>query len=388
MKSKFFLIALVVGVFSCSPKGDGSIKIVDAGGSNMAVFNLNELRSNVVSIPLSSFVENWSMVQLDNREEAYVGPGETTVTEKYIGVRQRGGPYKLFDRSGKFLRDIGAIGGGPGEWNINLYDEIIDDKNELVYLAPFMRDRIMIYSTSGKLMRELIAPHRLSKPKMFLSDSILTVVHMPFPNDQAFAFQFNVNTGEMLNKLGPPPTHLIAQDFNGELFSSRNAQGVFDIIHTNSDTLYHFDIINNKLIPAFTMDFTTTANVWKRYFQLNKNMFLTEVRIYNEDTKRFEGSETVASNMISLSSSRIEVVNDFLGNISFGSIMMNSSNGYFVINMQPETLMEIIEKHIAGSSVSTSDKEALAKTLSTLKEGANNVVFIGKLKSDVSGKLF
>ena len=387
-KSKIILVALVFGAYCCSPKGDGSVSIVDVGGSKMAVFNLNELKTDVATIALSNFVENWSMVQLESVEEAYVGRGVTMVTEKYIGIRQSREPYKLFDRSGKFLRNIGGIGNGPGEWTINLYDEIIDDENELIYLAPFMRDRILVYSTSGQLVKELVAPHQLSKPKIFLSDGILTVVHMPFQDDRVFAFQFDVNTGEILRELGPPPAHLIVQNFDSELFSSRNAQGIFDIIHTSSDTLYHFDVKNNKLLPAFTVDFFTSERAWKRYYQLNKNMFLTDVRIYDENTRRFEDGDIIATDMTSLTSSRIKVVNDFLGNMSFGSIGGNSHNGYFVVNFQPEDLMEDIEKRLAESGVSTSDREALTKTLSTLKEGANNVVFIGKLKSEVKTKLW
>jgi len=251
-----------------------------------------------------------------------------------------------------------------------------------------MRDRILVYSTSGQFVKDLVAPHRLQKPKIFLSDGILTVVHMPNPNDKAMAFQFDVNTGEILKELGPPPAHMIVQDFDSELFSSRNAQGVFDIIHTSSDTLYQFDVKNNKLRPAFTVDFITNERVWKRYFQLNKNMFLAQVRIFNENTQRFEGGEIIATDMKSLTSSRITVTNDLFGNMSLGSIGWDSHNGYFVINAQPEDLMEDIEKRLSESGVSIADREALTQTLSTLKEGTNNVVFFGNLKREIETKLW
>ena len=148
----------------------------------MYVFSLNELKSDTVTLPLSSLVENCVLVQLETRDDAFFTPGATTVTEKYIGVRSR--TYMLFDRSGKFLCPIGAIGQGPGEYAILLYDDIIDDKNDLVYLGAFMENKIMMYNTSGKFIKDIVAPHRLQKPKMFLSDGILTVVHLPFGNDR------------------------------------------------------------------------------------------------------------------------------------------------------------------------------------------------------------
>jgi len=63
-KSKILLVTILIGAYCCSPKGDGSVTIVDVGGSKMAVFNLNELRTDVATVPISSFVENWTMVQL------------------------------------------------------------------------------------------------------------------------------------------------------------------------------------------------------------------------------------------------------------------------------------------------------------------------------------
>ena len=64
------------------------------------------------------------------------------------------------------------------------------------------------------------------------------------------------------------------------------------------------------------------------------------------------------------------------------------NNGYWVLNTAPEQLMESIENHLAQKGLSEKDKQVLNKTLSTLKENANNVVFIGKLKDDIKTKLW
>ncbi|MDR2146119.1 MAG: hypothetical protein LBE91_06655 [Tannerella sp.] len=63
-------------------------------------------------------------------------------------------------------------------------------------------------------------------------------------------------------------------------------------------------------------------------------------------------------------------------------------NGYFVQNIQPEDLMEEIEKRLSESSCTDKDRQVLRKTLSLLKQDDNNVVFIGKLKSEVQTMLF
>ena len=389
MNSKFKFLALLIlvsVVYGCSPKGDGSISEVIVDGNKMHVFSLNDLKSDTTTISLSSFADYCVLVQLENVKEAYFSSGTTTITEKYIGIRSSRSSYKLFDHSGKFLGNIGSVGRGPGEWIISLYDDIIDEKNELIYLAPFMSDKILVYNTSGKYIKDIIAPHRLQKPKMFLSDNILTVVHMPFKDDKAAAYQFDVKTGEVLKEIAPPPAHFIVQNFNGELFSIKNAPGVFDFLHTSSDTLYHFDMKNNKMLPAFRAIHSAPKNVWMRYFALNKNIFLTSVNMFSEEQEIFQHVGIVATDLNTKASSWIKVVNDFYGNMPVS--IMSVNNGYWVINIPQERLMDDIKNRLDQKDLSEDDRQTLNKTLSILKEDENNVVLFGKLKDEIKTKLW
>jgi hypothetical protein len=79
----------------------------------------------------------------------------------------------------------------------------------------------------------------------------------------------------------------------------------------------------------------------------------------------------------------IKVVNDYYGNIPAVEDIRQLRNGYYVYNLQPEELMDIIETRLAESSCTEKDKKVLKKTLSTLKENTNNVVFIGKLRKEL-----
>ena len=384
MKSKsnfLFFVALVFSAYSCSQKGDGSVSEVIVNGNKMYVFSLNDLKSDTTTIPLSKLVDYCVLVQLENTEEAYFKPGVTTVTEKYIAVRSSRAPYKLFSRSGKFIGNIGSVGNGPGEWTFSLYDDIIDDKNDLIYLSSLNSDKILVYNTSGQFLKNFVAPHRLQKPKMFLFNEVLTVIHMPFEDNKAFAYQFDVKTGEILNEFAPPPAHFIEQGFDGELISMRNAPNTFDFLHTNSDTLYHFDTKNNKILPVFRVTYNTSEQIWKRYLPFNKNIYLTNVSILSEELRKYVSVGMVATDLDSKISSWIKVTNDFYGNmpVSIG----NASNGYWISNVQPEQLIEYIENHLANRGISEKDKQILNKTLATLQENTNNVVFIGKLKDKV-----
>lgn len=362
--TKILLIAFILAIFTaCADDGSVTEKIVN--GHKLTICSLDKVKKTE-TLPLSSLVENCTLLNFEDIDEALFKPWFTTVSEKYIGVRQQGnGQFKLFDRSGKFLCNVGSVGQGPGEYAITLYDEIIDDKNNLIYLAPMMGDKILVYTTSGKFVKKITAPHQLHKPKLFLSDGILTVLHMPFEGDKGVVFQFDAD-GKLIKELATQK-HLVVENFNGEIFNTRNT-AVFDFLSTSSDTLYHYNVKNNRIEPVFTMT-VNSGKPFKQYFELN-DRYITNVF----------GKGLISTDKKNKTSSYIKVVNDYFGNMAMPAYVINLRNGYFVHNLEPAQLKEAIEKRLAESDCSEQDKEKLTKLSSSLNENANNVLFIGKLK--------
>jgi hypothetical protein len=322
------------------------------------------------TIPLSSIVENCKLIHLDNsNDEALFKAWFITVSERYIGVRQSGkGPFKLFDHSGKFLCNVGSVGRGPGEYSITLYDDIIDDKNELIYLMPFVDSKILIYNTSGKFIQNVPLPHQMGKAKLHVSDSVISIVYMPFPNDKFVAYQITTE-GKVLKSV-PTPQHFVVNNFNGEQFNTKNTSG-FDVCTTNSDTLYHYDIQNNKIVPKYTLSVQSAEKPFRQYVEL-KDKYITCVL--------GEKYKVVSTDKDTKNSSFIKVVNDYYGNLEMPVSIVTLRNGWFVYNLEPAQLIEKIEKRLAESDCSEKDKQQLETILPTLDENANNVLFVGKLK--------
>jgi hypothetical protein len=409
-KILFIALIIILSAYSCSPRGDGSVSVVDVNGSKMYVTSLQGLSSNTVTVPLSRLVESLELVQLETKDEAFFRPQFTTVTEKYIGIKQQSGrPYLLFDRSGRFLGNVGSVGSGPGEYSMTPYDDIIDDENGLIYLAPFMGSNILVYNTSGAFLRSIVAPQRLNKSKIFLSDDALAVFHKSFSEDSPMAFQMtiptgnyavNITTGEVadLSVENPrihagqviselaTPAHFVVRSFDGEIFTSRNVEGVFDFLHTNTDTLFHFDMKSNRIVPVFTM--ASGEGIWKNYFQVNRDLIMIGVNEFNAESRQWVNRGTMATDLKNMTSSYVNIVNDFFGNLPVQASVLTFRNGYFVYNVQPEELIDEIENRLAGSNVSQSDRQQLEELLSRLEEGTNNVVFIGKLKNGIEEKLW
>ena len=292
----------------------------------------------------------------------------------------------MFDNSGKFLNFIGSIGGGPGEFQTRIWDDIIDDENELIYLVGMFTDRIHVYSTSGLFVKEIVMPHLVRFPSISLQDNILVVKHVPLEN-QAKIFQFDVNTGELLNKLAPP-AHLFVQMVTPDdvVFSTRNVSGFIDVISI-SDTLYRYDIKANELLPFLIIDNNSTEEIYKQYLMVNKDLFITRL-ICLERSGMCRNTGLVAIDIKHKTSSFVEFTNDFFGNLSAPIDFYNLRNGYWTQSLMPEELIEEIENRLAEDDISEKDRAVLNKTLSSLQEGENNVIFVGKLKDEVLTKLW
>ena len=206
---------------------------------------------------------------------------------------------------------------------------------------------------------------------------------MAFENSRAIAYRFDVNTGQVLSELAPPE-HFLVQSFDGEIFNSKNTPGIFDVSHTGSDTLYHFDIERNNILPRFTAVYTSAENPVKTYLQLNQNLILTSIFVLGTNPENgrpgFIKKGEVATDLKAKTTSYITIVNDFLGNIPVSANFVTFRNGYYVYNVQPEQLMDEIENRLTESSCTEKDRLVLRETLSKLKENTNNVVLFGKLK--------
>ena len=373
---KFYIpfIVLFFGIYGCSgSKRSRAVSTIMLNDSEMTVTFLGKLKADTVTVLISSLIEGCELVHLEYTEEALFIPDITHVTDNYIGIIQDenyGGSYKLFSRSGKFLCSVGSVGQGPGEY---LYpnDVIIDEKNELIYLAPLFGDKIFVYNMSGRFLRNIEFPQPFIGPTIFLSDDILTIVYIQrIQQDKSMVAQINLHTGQIFNEFTTQIPQLDKRGFG----SFRNMQDIADIMHGSfdTDTIYHFNISDNLISPVFTISDNAYEKRNKRHNQLNKDLVLSAIAEPNKGL--------ILTDLKNKSASWVKVKNDFFGNLDTPLSIFIYRNGYFVHNIQPEQLMEDIKQRLTNSNCTEKDRQILIKTLSTLKEGENNVVFIGKLK--------
>ena len=150
-----------------------------------------------------------------------------------------------------------AMGNGPGEYPVTIYDGSIDERGGHIFLSLFYGKKIMMYGLDGKWIKDINLPRQINKPKIEVNaDGTLSVVHMPFEEGTPIAFRMDTN-GNILSQI-PALDYMLAGNFDNEIFSYRNT-GTFDFFYTGIDTTFTYDTEANKLIPRFTMNFTGFA---------------------------------------------------------------------------------------------------------------------------------
>lgn len=369
-----FLTVITLGACTSSSKNDGTISTIKQDGTELTLCDFNKVK-DTLDIPLSEWVEDCQIVRFENTDTALFKFWWPAISEHYIGIRQEGGVFKLFNHQGKFLCDIGTVGQGPGEYSGSLYSEAIDENNKCIYLAPFFgSNKLLKYHIDGSFDADIEVGEVLNKPRIALNpDGSLSLVHLCFQgrNEMIAAHITKDGTVTTLKPTAEQAINPLDKNgnfvgFNNEIWSYNNVEGL-KFMPMPTDTLYNYNPESNRLEARFAL-----SNAPK-----GKDIFF----IYNELPGKFLatlwGTGTIVVDMKNQQSRYVKLKNDFFGGMD---APMNFTNGWFFAMYEPMVLMEKIEKRLAETSCTNKDKEVLNKLLESLNENDNNVMFMGKLK--------
>lgn len=367
-------------------------KYVQAGDGKLFSAE-QELLTDTIRLPLSFFTEEMEIIKLDNRDEALVGATELTVSDNYILAHSGYPPkaFKLFDRKGTYIADVGAVGNGPGEYN-SVYDAQIDEQNQRIYLMPWQSNKLLVFDLKGKVLEQIPLGIHCPKAKFKVDPAkgIITLAALPWPQMPVFLWTQDM-TGKHIQEMAPG--HLaVTQNFNTEVFSNSNIQNVFDFSlysmdPSRVDSLYQYNAESNQLQPVFTFNHTTTNPVpWHGYgewpnhfvgnfsgppvivqFENGTGMTPGETFHYIIDKKTGKGAY-------------LKMYNDYFGNLEIGYPSYAFSKGYFTRNIEPSILQNDIENALKNQDINDAMRKKLTNLQSTINENDNNYVMIAKLK--------
>ncbi|MDH6534744.1 6-bladed beta-propeller [Parabacteroides sp. 52] len=368
---------------------------VQMPGGELIRFNPALLKDTIV-FPLSHFMEEIEIVKLDDKDEALLYEAPVTISENYILVKSgrnpRGDyrssvplPCKLFDKKGKFISNIGAIGQGPGEYNL-IYSMQIDEKNQRIYLMPWQTDKILVYDLTGKSLEPIRLPYRSNKGIFKVEGDRVGVAVLPFPQIPSVAWIQTLD-GEVLHEI--PAGHLsLPFDFSNEIQSTQNSPDMdlsFWYWQPRPDSLYHIDLQKGELNPRFTANFKKDELEPHSYMEW-PNHFLgttsTVVHITGPEGERKEGKEPAfyIVDKKTLKGAFLRLENDYMGGENMGYPIYTFQKGYYAKNMDPGNLEEWIEKILKSDKLDDKMRQKLTDIMKNISPDDNNYILYAKMK--------
>ena len=365
-------IALSFLGMACSDSDTLSVsEIIDKSGNKILLCHYQNIPEEKQKLNLSDLVEDLKIVHFENSDTAvFHYRSKPTISDNYVGIAQERSSFLLFDHSGRFKCQVGNIGQGPGEYPKMIYDAIIDEKNEEIYLSSFgFSNKILVYDLNGRYKRYYQTSYRLNKPKIMLGENRdLTIMHLPFrdrKNENILISVFD-QQGNLKKRL-KSVEYLLSDDFSQDLFAVHNVPQLSFFI-TSCDTLYHYNSEKNQIIPKLTMDFGSIEEKPTHiYYEIPSHYI---VFIFGKGAIFIDKKTKTAKYM--------QIVNDLCGHME--RPQFGYKNGWAYAMLEPNHFIGWIKERLDNNDCSEQDKKLLKPLLQSLNEEDNNVLLMAKLK--------
>ena len=218
MNNKYLFFIFSVVLFSCSSKNNQQELPLE-------YYTIDLDAEKEEPIPLSSLFGRVRTVILESGDDYMIGQVNIIqVFDGYIYIldSRRAKSLFVFDMEGRFIRKIGNIGNGPGEY-IEANDFTLDTENGFIFICD-ARNRIHKYQFDGTYLHTITIDSPTSK-----------AVLIQFYNGILFSSQIWWNKSEdnyMLLEIDPNNGNILSKSLNIKRYNKGWNELVFDV-HSN-----------------------------------------------------------------------------------------------------------------------------------------------------------
>lgn len=247
-------------------------------------------------IPFSSVFKDFKVVPLETSDKCLIGnisQIEILNDTMYVLDSNIAKALFVFDNNGKFIRKIGTVGKGPGEY-INPLSFTLDEKNSQIQILD--RRKIMKFNNNGKLIGEIILNKGDAPKYIACLDGVTFVDHQIFKSRESSHLLSSIdNSGKTLNKWLPYETYAkgFKQPLNTTNHLIKTANNI-KYIKPMLDTI--FCIANNTIKPYIAIssqNMLTTSDI-KEMNQIDDVLKLMD---YYWKCKKFLGVRDYVENL-------------------------------------------------------------------------------------------
>lgn len=337
-----------------------------------------------VTIPLSHLVADWKLLRLENdKEEAKTVPFQLYPSENYLFIidSQRKGVF-VYDKQGNYLRKIGQAGEGVDDFHVNAYQVQPDEKNNCIYVRDLNPERILQFRISdGKVLKSIpLSVNRCSE--ILMLDSVMLLARGP---------HFTID------EIGKKPL-LWLQDLKGNMLQEVssvswrnrlasqyylwNRAGNVTFCTSNADTLYHYNVKENRLMPRFTIHCSQERGPHVSMEDVSDYyLFMLAESVPNDFGYWYLPQKRIIVDKKTLKGAYVDIVLDGYGNMRITDKWFRLNGDYMMMALQSKEVMAMCKEVLARKeSISSEEANRVRDLLANIQEDDNSFVLYGKIR--------
>ena len=389
--------AVLLGTVSCSPKST-----THRNPEGLVSVNYADLKQGE-DILISEWVGEPEFIALESRPEALVTGGQLIVSDHYIGAYRKNDEsvFKLFDRAtGKYLRNIGGIGRGPGEYTA-ISSAQIDEAGGKIWISTIDKNKIYSYDIStGRLAADIKLPYKADNNTNngfnFLVDSLsstITVVPLPFKDKCPAAAWCQDMEGNILWEI--PKTYTMEENVFLTIRTGYNIPGSMDLCfesnNTAQDTLYILE--DRDIKPILTVQFEGITE--PNYIDISEDRLFRSSSLLpgyavigisrsagmtSRGAEFFIEYEYLPNVVMDRQTEEVSLRNIVDDIMTWNDNNFRFTDGYLVNSYDALTFREAGAKALADGSLSEAARTRISSILDGLTENDNIILMIAPLK--------
>ena len=215
---------------------------VEAALQNPQELSLTDLGEKMIYVPLETLDE--SLVKLESQSNLIV-------TDEYIFVGESGRPLLCFDRfTGKFLRNIGRVGQGPGEYSVSTAAQV-DAEAKRIYFG-IAASQYQCYDYDGNFLhtQKLPSNNFLMGGTHFADNKAYAYCNMTNSGTTHRSYAYQLPEGTSIDSLALDETNERKQKFLMPLNGTEAFGGRFFMLEYEDGTWTAGNRKNNTFLSA------------------------------------------------------------------------------------------------------------------------------------------
>lgn len=305
MKKSIFLFAVSFVLFlllwSCNSKvqQNGIIEMIRVNGQEIPKLHLDQVDDSATVIRLSELFENFRIIPLETTDESLISlpgtielTGHSILTWTQVGI----GPCRVleFDLEGRYLREYGRGGRGPGEHGGYVVEELssFPEHGEVFISFMGMGPENQLFSMDGKFLRSVKNPVEFTGGIKRFNDSIWMTSgslagYPEFRRDSIRLIFYSSNGFEI--KVWPrsiyPPHGQSGYSPTGWGNSIYQVKDQWHIYSPGDDTLY--SVTTDRLDPIAVFDLGKKGSPYNKSIDPSAINGTYDIRIKNETARHW-----------------------------------------------------------------------------------------------------